>query len=174
MRLSAARPMFATATTARERPTSLPESEAAPMRMTHRHLTRSLPLLRGGRLALLGLLLLAYSAPGRATSDDKGKGPTKAPRSGEKAAAPKYGSPRDTLKTLYFAIDVYGQLPERIDDAVACLGEKPSSREEQQVAARLAIQLEAILAVAAVPLSNLPAKPEGDAVVSYDDKELKI
>ena len=88
--------------------------------------------------------------------------------------APEYGSPRDTLKTLYFAIDVYGQLPERIDDAVACLGEKPGSREEEQAAARLAIQLEAILAVAAVPLSNVPAGPEGDAVVVYDDQELKI
>src|SRR5262249_40269775 len=90
------------------------------------------------------------------------------------AVAPRYGSPRDTLKTLYFAIDVYGQLPGRIGDAVACLGEKPSSREEEQVAARLAIQLEAILAVAAVPLTHVPAKPEGDAVVIYDDKELKI
>src|SRR5262249_18842136 len=123
---------------------------------------------------LLGLFLLAFSGPARATSDDEGKGPTKGLRGGEKAVAPKYGSPRDTLKTLYFAIDVYGQLPERINDAVACLGEKPKSRDEEQVAARLAIQLEAILAVAAVPLSNLPAESEGDAVVIYDDKELKI
>src|SRR5262245_40018843 len=153
---------------------SLPESEAAPMRMTHRHLSQSLPFLRGNTLALLGLLLLAFRGPARETSGDEGKGPTRGPRGGEKAAAPEYGSPRETLRTLYFAIDVYGQLPERIDDAVACLGDKPGSREEQQVAARLAIQLEAILAVAAVPLSNLPAKPEGDAVVIYDDKELKI
>src|SRR5262249_20264552 len=124
--------------------------------------------------ALLGLLLLAFSGPARATSDDEDKGLPKGPRGDEKAVAPRYGSPRDTLKTLYFAIDVYGQLPERLDDAVACLGEKPASREEEQVAARLAIQLEAILAVAAVPLSNLPAEPDGDAVVIYDDKELKI
>ena len=101
-------------------------------------------------------------------------GADEGPRGGEKAVAPEYGSPRDTLRTLYFAIDVYGRLPERIDDAVACLGEKPRTREEEQVAARLAIQLEAILAVAAVPLSNLPAEPEGDGLVIYDDKELKI
>jgi len=144
------------------------------MRMMHRPLTPSLPFRRGNTLALLGLLLLALSGPARATSDDVGKGPTKGPRGGEKTVAPEYGSPRDTLKTLYFAIDVYGQLPGRIDDAVACLGEKPQSHEEEQVAARLAIQLEAILAVAAVPLSNLPGESEGNAVVIYDDKELKI
>src|SRR5262249_44096071 len=92
----------------------------------------------------------------------------------EKAVAPRYGSPRDTLRTLYFAIDVYGQLPGRIDDAVACLGDKPDSPEEQQVAAQLVIQLEAILAGAAVPLSNVPAEPDGDAVVIYDDQELKV
>src|SRR5262249_30531825 len=121
-----------------------PDRRPSPMRMTHRTLTPSLPFLRGNTLALLGLLLLAFSGPARATSADGGKGPTKGPRGGERAAAPEYGSPRDTLKTLYFAIDVYGQLPGRIDDAVACLGEKPQSREEEQVAARLAIQLEAI------------------------------
>jgi MscS family membrane protein len=144
------------------------------MRRTHRPLTPSLPFPRGNTLAWLGLLLLAVSGPARATSDDEGRGPTKGPRGGEQAAAPAYGSPRDTLKTLYFAIDVYGQLPARIGDAVACLGAKPASREEEQVAARLAIQLEAILAVAAVPLSNLPAASEGDAVVVYDDQELRI
>src|SRR5262245_21904225 len=94
-------------TTARECRMRLPESDAAPMRMTHRHLARSLPFLRGNTLGLLGLLLLAFSGPARATSDDEGKGPTTGPRGGEKAAAPEYGSPRDTLKALYFAIDAY-------------------------------------------------------------------
>jgi MscS family membrane protein len=144
------------------------------MRMTHRHLTQSLPFLHDSTLALLGLLLLAFNGPARTISDDEGEGPTKGPQGGEKAAAPRYSSPRDTLKTLYFAIDVYGQLPERIDDAVACLGDKPDSPEERQVAAQLVIQLEAILAGAAVPLSNVPAEPDGDAVVIYDDQELKI
>src|SRR5262245_58501746 len=120
------------------------------MRTMPRHLPQSRPFLRWNTLALLGLLLLAFSRPARATSEE-GKGPTKGPQGSTKAAAPEYGSPRDTLKTLYFSIDVYAQLPERLDDAVACLGEKPRSREEEQVAARLAIQLEAILAVAAVP-----------------------
>src|SRR5262245_56189747 len=145
-----------------------------PMRTTDRHPTQSLPTLRGNTVALLGLLLLAFGAPARAASDDEGKGSTKDPPGGEKGAAPEYRSPRETLKTLYFAIDAYGQLPERIDDAAACLGEKPRSREEEQAATQLVIQLEAILAVAAVPLSNVPAEPEGDAVVLYDDKELKI
>jgi MscS family membrane protein len=142
------------------------------LRRTHRYPAR-VPFLPGCVLASLGLLLLAFGVPARATSADEGKGPTEGDRGGEQVAAPRYGSPRDTLRTLYFAIDVYGRLPERIDDAVACLGEKPAP-EEEQVAARLAIQFEAILAVAAVPLSNVPAEPDGDAVVIYDDKELKI
>src|SRR5262245_15571917 len=96
------------------------------MRRTHRRLPQSLPFFRWNTLALVGLLLLAFSGPARAASDDQGKGLTKGPRGGEKAAAPEYGSPRDTLRTLYFAIDVYGQLPQRIDDAVACLGRSPS------------------------------------------------
>jgi hypothetical protein len=93
------------------------------MRMTHRHLTRSLPFLRGNSFALLSLLLLAFNGPAWATAGDKGRGSNEAPRGGAKAAAPNYCSPRDTLKSLYFAIDVYGKLPERVDDAVVCLGQ---------------------------------------------------
>src|SRR5262245_44907163 len=57
----------------------------------------------------------------------------------------KLRSPRDTLQTLYYAIDVYDWHPSVIADAVACLELGDSMPADSASAALLAVQLECVL-----------------------------
>jgi MscS family membrane protein len=81
----------------------------------------------------------------------------------------KLRSPRETLKTLYFAALVYDLFPEMIDDAVACLdldGLQP--RPGPADAALLALDLESVLQGLALPLSDAPDEAPGDQFVLHD------
>jgi MscS family membrane protein len=81
----------------------------------------------------------------------------------------KLRSPRETLKTLYFAVIIYDLFPQMIDDAVACLdleGLRP--RPAPPDAAVLALDLEEVLQSLSLPLSGVPDQGAGEHVVLYD------
>jgi MscS family membrane protein len=88
------------------------------------------------------------------------------------AAAPStanLGSPRDTLKTLYFSVMAYDFRPGMIDDAINCLDLDDSQKKDPAEAARLAIELENILKELTLPLNAVPEAPYGDLCVVYDN-----
>jgi MscS family membrane protein len=81
----------------------------------------------------------------------------------------KLASPRETLKTLYFAILTYDLFPQMIEDALACLdldGLQPRPAPED--ASMLALDLEYVLQSLALPLSGVPDQGAGAQVVLYD------
>src|SRR5947209_7353259 len=65
-------------------------------------------------------------------------------------------SPRETLKTLYFAAVAYDIRPELLDEAVACLDLDAARSADTAEAARLAIDLEQILRTLCVPVHGVP------------------
>jgi MscS family membrane protein len=86
----------------------------------------------------------------------------------------KLASPRETLKTLYFSIIAYDFRPALIDDAVACL-ECPSEREcSVAEAARLAVELDAVLRELCLPVNAAPERPTGDTVILHDANGFRI
>ena len=89
--------------------------------------------------------------------------------------ADKLRSPRETLKTLYFAVILYDLFPQMIDDAVACLDlDAVQPRPAPEDAAMLALDLEYILQSLALPLSGVPDEAAGDAVVLHDADGFKL
>jgi MscS family membrane protein len=86
--------------------------------------------------------------------------------------SPKFASPRETLKTLYFSICAYDFHPALIDDAVGCL-EQGADRPLDE-AARLAVELEAILRELCLPVTVVPEQPATETVVAYDADGFKI
>jgi MscS family membrane protein len=87
----------------------------------------------------------------------------------------KLSSPRQTLKTLYFAVVLYDLFPQMIEDAVACLdldGLRPRPAAED--AAKLALDLEYILQSLALPLSGVPDEGVDERVVLYDADGFKL
>jgi MscS family membrane protein len=77
----------------------------------------------------------------------------------------KLHSPRDTIQTLYYAIDVYDYHPSIIADAVACLDLGDSMPADSASAALLAMHLECILNNLEIPLSGVPDRPDAEPVV---------
>src|SRR3989442_1750346 len=61
-------------------------------------------------------------------------------------------SPREVLKTLYYAVVAYDFAPQLIDEAIACLDLDPARAPEPAESARLAIDLEQILRTLCVPI----------------------
>jgi MscS family membrane protein len=90
------------------------------------------------------------------------------------AASPKLVTPRETLKTLYFSIIAYDFHPDLIDDAVACLEVGPEAATDVAEAARLAVELDAVLRELCLPVHAVPEKPAGDSVVVYNSDGFKI
>src|SRR5262245_151122 len=86
----------------------------------------------------------------------------------------KLRSPRDTLQTLYYAIDIYEFVPEIIADAVACLDLGDSMPPDSASATLLAVQLESVLNSLDIPLAGVPDRPTTDVVTIYDAEEIKI
>jgi MscS family membrane protein len=86
----------------------------------------------------------------------------------------KFATPRETLKTLYFSIIAYDFHPTLIDDAVACLEPAPDGSRDIAEAARLAVELDAILRELCVPINSVPERPAGDNVVIYEADGFKI
>jgi MscS family membrane protein len=81
----------------------------------------------------------------------------------------KLRSPRETLKTFYFAVTLYDLFPQMIDDAAACLeldGLQPPPGPED--AALLALDLEYVLQHLALPLTGVPDRGAGERVALYD------
>lgn len=98
------------------------------------------------------------------------------PRPVATARAPRelLTSPRDTLKTLYFAAVAYDFQPRLIDEAVACLDLDPERAANPGEAARLALDLEQILRTLCVPVHGLPTRPDRSAVLVHDADGFKI
>jgi MscS family membrane protein len=83
-------------------------------------------------------------------------------------------SPRETLKTLYYAIVAYDLQPRLVDEAVACLDLDPARTDNPADAARLVIDLEQILRTLCVPLHSVPNKSDRDSVVILDAEGFKV
>lgn len=86
----------------------------------------------------------------------------------------KLGSPRDTLQTLYYSVDVYDYFPGIIADAVLTLDLGDSMPGDAASASLLAVQLEAVLNFLEVPPAGVPDKTSTDAVTLYDAEEIKV
>jgi MscS family membrane protein len=89
--------------------------------------------------------------------------PGREPR-GDRPLAEKLRSPRETLQTLYYAVDVYDYFPSIIADAVACLDLGDSMTPDSASAALLAVQLECILTNLEVPLAGVPDRSDAEPV----------
>lgn len=76
----------------------------------------------------------------------------------------KLRSPRETLQTLYYAIDVYDYHPKLIADAVATLDLGDSMPADSASAALLAVQLECVLKHQEIPLGSVPDSADGEPV----------
>jgi MscS family membrane protein len=83
-------------------------------------------------------------------------------------------SPRETLKTLYFAVVAYDLQPPLMEEAVACLDLDPARAANPTEAARLAIELEQTLRILCIPLHGVPEKTERDTVAIVDTEGFKI
>jgi MscS family membrane protein len=81
----------------------------------------------------------------------------------------KLRSPRETLKTLYFAVLTCDLFPRMIEDAVACLDlDALKPRPDTQDAAKLVLDLEYILQSLAIPLSGIPDEGSGERFLLHD------
>lgn len=86
----------------------------------------------------------------------------------------KLRSPRDTLQTLYYSVDVYDFFPAIILDAVATLDLGDSMPADSASAALLAVQLESVLNGMDIPLAGVPDKTSGETHTICDSDDLKI
>jgi MscS family membrane protein len=83
--------------------------------------------------------------------------------------ADKLRSPRETLKTFYYAITLYDLFPSMMDDAIACLDLAAiEPRPTPEDAAVLAIGLEFVLQSLNIPLSSVVDQEKGGVVILYD------
>ncbi len=84
------------------------------------------------------------------------------------------GSPREVLKTLYYAVVAYDLRPQLMDEAAACLALDAARAADPAEAARLAIELEQILRTLCVPLYGVPEKTRADTAIILDEDGFKI
>lgn len=93
----------------------------------------------------------------------------KTPRDTERTVVEKLRSPRETLKTLYFAVITYDYFPIMMEDALLCLDlENMQPRPAPADAIMMAIDLEEVLQTLALPLVSVPDQGSGDQAVLYD------
>jgi MscS family membrane protein len=83
-------------------------------------------------------------------------------------------SPRETVKTLYFAAVAYDKRPQLVDEAVACLDLTQPGTADPDQAVQLAIDLEQTLRILCIPLGSIPDKTDRDKVVIYDADAIKV
>lgn len=112
--------------------------------------------MRSLRLAILCLILVALPLSAQQPAARR-TGP-------DQPLAQKLRSPRDTLQTLYYAVDVYDYYPAMICDAVATLDLGTTMPADSASAALLAVQLESILKSLDIPLAAVPDSPTGPAL----------
>jgi MscS family membrane protein len=83
-------------------------------------------------------------------------------------------SPRETLKTLYFATVAYDLRPVLLDEAIACLDLDSGRAADAAEAARLAIDLEQIMRTLCVPIHGVPERSDAASVVVLDSQGFRI
>src|SRR4051812_3516942 len=110
------------------------------------------------RFVALVLILAAIPAAAQPKPDRR------APVGPDRPLAEKLRSPRDTLQTLYYAVDVYDYFPAMIADAIACLDLCNCMPADSASAALLAVQLECVLKSLDIPLGSVPDCELGQAV----------
>lgn len=86
----------------------------------------------------------------------------------------KLGSPRDTLQTLYYSIDLYDFYPPMVLDAVATLDLGDTMPPDSASASLLAVQLESVLNSLHIALAGVPDRPTVDVFTVHDADEIKI
>lgn len=98
----------------------------------------------------------------------------RSPVDARRALTEKLRSPREMLKTLYYAVGTFDLFPQMIDEATDCLdlaGLPPVSAEE---ASFLALELERILQGLDLPLKSVPDNSINEAATLYDADGFKI
>lgn len=135
------------------------------------------------RFAVVGLMLASTGvmpvcraqAPPKKGPD--GRVPLKSPYEADRPEADKLRSPRETLKTLYFAIINYDKFPEMARDAIACLDLPAQPRPSPDDAMMTCLSLEYVLQSLAIPLSSVPDRadiptpvPPGTRLVGAHDE----
>jgi MscS family membrane protein len=83
-------------------------------------------------------------------------------------------SPRETLKTLYFAGVAYDLRPQLMDEAIACLDLDPARGGDTAEATRLVIELEQTLRILCVPIHSVPEKTERTTVALLEGDVFNI
>src|SRR3954469_21642591 len=98
--------------------------------------------------SLLPLVLIAAPVAGQQPP------PRRNPVGPDRPLAAKLRSPRETLQTLYYSVDVYDYFPAMIADAIACLDLGDAMPADSASAALVAVQLECVLKSLDVPLGS--------------------
>lgn len=133
-------------------------------------------------VSVLGLGLgLAYAQPPKpgngataATKREGNGGPNlRSPYERDRPEADKLSSPRETLKTLYFAVINYDKFPEMTQDAIACLDLPAQPRPSAEDAMMMALNLEYILQSLALPLNGVSNTGVNQFTV-YDAGDIKL
>lgn len=125
------------------------------MRATHTHTRLVRPLL-----VCCCLLSAATASPAESIPSPK--------------PAEFLASPRETLKTLYFATVAYDIRPALLGEAITCLDLDAARLAHPADAARLAIDLESVLRTLCVPILSVPESTELGAVTVLDSDGFKI
>src|SRR5262249_56150691 len=110
------------------------------------------------RSALAAVAAAAPGAPGYRPTRPTPRPAARAPHpDAEFAGKPR--TPRATLQTLYYAVDVYDYFPALIADAVACLDLGGAMASDDAAASLLAVNLENVLKTLDIPLASVPDVP---------------
>src|SRR5436305_13163506 len=108
--------------------------------------------------SLLTLVLIAAPVAGQQPP------PRRDPVGPDRPLAEKLRSPRETLQTLYYSVDVYDYFPGMVRDAVACLDVCDCMPADSASAALVAVQLECVLKSLDIPLGSVSDDPAGEPV----------
>src|SRR3954447_20179048 len=120
-------------------------------------------------VCLLTLALIAVPAAGQQKANRR------APVGPDRPLVEKLRSPRETLQTLYYAVDVYDYHPSIIADAVACLELGDSMPADSASAALLAVQIECVLNSLEIPLAGVSDRPDAEPVIfKFTDDRAKV
>ncbi len=128
----------------------------------------STPLVR--RLALVLCLLVGSETAVRAQVAAPPKSSPITVRSPRECLT----SPRETLRTLYYAIVAYDKAPQLVDEAILCLDLDTVRAADRVEASRLAIDLEQILRTLCVSIYGVPESIYGNTVTILDENGLKV
>jgi MscS family membrane protein len=124
----------------------------------------------GSRLALVLCLLVGGATAVLAQMAAPPKSPPIIVRSPRECLI----SPRETLRTLYYAIVAYDKAPQLVDEAILCLDLDAARAADRVEASRLAIDLEQILRTLCVSIYGVPESIYGNTVTILDENGLRV